>query len=89
MAKHSDRPRRGPVGPRGKQGARGRRGATVHRADILAIVDDQFTAIRQELSLQLTRIAQIQSQLDHIHATLKKAVGDELSETERNLPPID
>jgi hypothetical protein len=34
------------------------------RADILALVADQFTEVSQRLDTQLTRIAQLQQQLD-------------------------
>ncbi len=71
---------RGAIGPRGAQGTRGATGLTgpegprVNRADVLAMVDDQFVGIRKEMSLQLTRMAQIQVQLDQIHTMLKKLV---------------
>lgn len=71
---------RGPIGPRGAQGARGAtglpgpEGPKLSRADVLAMVDDQFLGIRKEMALQLTRMAQIQVQLDQIHTMLKKLV---------------
>ena len=34
------------------------------RADILAVVEDQFYDVRKRLDLQLTRSAEIQQQLD-------------------------
>ena len=55
----------GPAGPAG---------TTPTRADILAMVEDQFLEIRKELSLQLARMGQIQTQLDQIHAMIKKLV---------------
>ncbi len=69
---------RGSIGPRGAQGARGATGLTgpkgprVNRADVLAMVDDQFLDIRKEMALQLTRMSQIQMQLDQIYTMLKK-----------------
>ena len=79
MAKRAEeKKRRGPIGPRGEQGARGATGQTgpkgpkVNRADVLAMVDDQFLDIRKEMALQLARMAQIQVQLDQIYAMLKK-----------------
>ena len=37
------------------------------KADVLAIVADQFDDIRHRLDLQLTRTAQVQEQLDRQH----------------------
>ena len=37
------------------------------KADVLAIVADQFDDIRHRLDLQLTRTAQVQDQLDRQH----------------------
>jgi hypothetical protein len=68
---------RGPAGPRGKRGEIGPTGPTgpkASRADILAMVEDQFVEIRKEMSLQLSRMAQIQVQLDQIQTMLKKLV---------------
>ena len=68
---------RGPAGPRGERGQTGPTGPTgpeVSRADILAMVEDQFVEIRKEMSLQLSRMAQIQVQLDQIQTMLKKLV---------------
>ena len=38
------------------------------RADILAVVADQFYDVRKKLDIQLERSAQIQAQLDAQHA---------------------
>ena len=71
---------RGPIGPRGEQGTRGApgrpgpAGPKINRADVLAMVDDQFLDIRKEMAAQLTRMAQIQMQLDQIYVMLKKLV---------------
>jgi hypothetical protein len=80
---------RGDRGARGKTSARGDRGErgvagpprpagppghTPSRADVLAMVDDQFMEIRKKLGLQLTRMGQIQTQLDQIHALVKELV---------------
>ena len=74
----------GPVGPRGEtgvEGPRGERGSRgpagpvgprVSRADVLAMLDDQFEDIHKELSVQLTRMGQIQVQLDRIQTIAKK-----------------
>ena len=47
---------------------------TARYADVLAMVDDQFVALRTELSVQLTRRGQIHAQLDQIHTMVKKLV---------------
>jgi hypothetical protein len=47
----------------------------VRRADVLAMVDDQFTGIRKEMALQLTRMGEIQVELDQIYVMLKKLVS--------------
>jgi hypothetical protein len=46
-----------------------------NRADILAMVEDQFVIMRKEMALQLARMAQMQVQLDQIHAMLKKLLS--------------
>lgn len=65
---------RGQRGPAGARGPAGPRGATPNRADVLAMVEDQFAEIRKELGLQLARMGQIQTQLDQIHTMIKKLV---------------
>jgi hypothetical protein len=60
----------GPVGPAGPAGPR------ISRADVIAMVEDQFVEIRKEMSLQLQRMGQIQVQLDQIAVMLKKLVSD-------------
>ena len=67
----------GARGARGQQGARGAQGPPgppASRADILAVVEDQFTEVRKQLDIQLTRFAQLQVQLDQIHKLLKQVV---------------
>jgi hypothetical protein len=44
---------------------------------VLAMVDDQFQAIRKELALQLARMGQIQVQLDQIHSIVKQLVKED------------
>lgn len=56
------------------RGQTGPEGPRVSRADVLAMVEDQFGGIRQEMSLQLQRLGQIQVQLDQIAVMLKKVV---------------
>jgi hypothetical protein len=86
MAKRESSARRGPAGQRGVRGKTGKTGLTgpagpagvsPTRADVLAMVEDQFTEIRKELSIQLTRMGQIQVQLDQIHGLIKKLVQSE------------
>ena len=55
---------KGLAGARGKAGARGPIGPTTSRSDILAAVADQFESVSHQLDTQLTRIAQLQQQLD-------------------------
>ena len=42
---------------------------------MLALVDDQFLDIRKQLDIQLLRTAQLQLQLDQIHALVKQLVN--------------
>ena len=68
---------RGPSGERGAKGERGERGPAgppPRREDILALIDDQFSEIKQQLGIQLTRFGQLQAQLDQIHVLLKQIV---------------
>jgi hypothetical protein len=72
-----ERGKKGEHGERGLPGARGERGPagpTPSRADILAVVEDQFYEMRRQLDVQLTRFAQLQTQLDQIHKLLKQIV---------------
>lgn len=59
----------------GATGAPGPAGVTLGRADVLAMVEDQFMEIRKELGLQLARMGQIQVQLDQIHGLIRKLVS--------------
>lgn len=65
---------RGERGATGERGERGPAGPPPRREDILALVEDQFSEIKQQLGFQLTRFAQLQTQLDQIHGLLKKLV---------------
>jgi len=72
-----ERGERGQHGERGERGERGPAGPPARREDILAVIDDQISEIRKELEVQLTRFAQVQTQLDSIQATVRKLVkGD-------------
>ena len=42
-------------------------------AEVLALVDDQFTEIRKQLNLQLQRTGQLQMQLDKIQKNTTEA----------------
>jgi hypothetical protein len=55
---------RGATGPRGLPGPAGPVGPTASRTDILAAVAEQFQDISRRLDTQLTRIAQLQRQMD-------------------------
>jgi hypothetical protein len=61
-------------GERGQTGERGPAGPPPRREDILALIDDQFSEIKQQLGIQLTRFAQLQVQLDQIHGLLRQVV---------------
>ena len=54
----------GPAGPQGATGPAGPVGPSMARADILAVVEDQFYDVRQRLNVQLERTGQIQAQID-------------------------
>ena len=51
----------GATGSKGSRGLRGPAGKSVSRADILAMLEDQFAEIQKQLSEQLTRTAQVQA----------------------------
>ena len=70
---------RGKTGKVGKAGARGPRGPAMKRSDVLAIVEDQFREVRQQLDLHLQRTAQVQAQLDHVEGLLKQLVREEVA----------
>jgi hypothetical protein len=68
------RGRRGKTGARGRVGPIGPAGPKVQRAEILAIVDDQFVEVRKNFKTQLKHTTKIQTQLDEIHGLLKKLI---------------
>jgi len=80
---------RGKRGLQGKTGAAGQRGATgetgppgpagpkMKRAEVLAMVEDQFLAIRKQLEMHLRRTGEIQVQVDRIHALLKRVANEQ------------
>lgn len=71
-----ERGQRGERGLKGERGERGPAGPAPSRADILAVVEDQFYEMRKQLDVQLTRFAQLQAQLDQIHKLLKQLVKE-------------
>ena len=56
--------KQGASGKHGPAGARGPAGPAMSRADILAVVEDQFYVVRKRLDVQFTRTGEIQLQLD-------------------------
>ena len=60
-ARRGARGKTGPVGPQGPAGAPGR-----NHTNEIATLSAQVEQLVKELQTQLTRIAQIQAQLDHI-----------------------
>lgn len=73
---HGARGERGRAGRPGARGLRGPAGPSPNRAQILAAVEEQLADIRQQLDVQLTRFAQLQAQVDHIHGLLKHLVQE-------------
>ena len=76
QGKRGQRGAQGARGPAGPAGPTGPTGPKLQRADVLAMVEDQFYEIRKQLDLQLMRFAQLQSQLDQIHHLIKELVTD-------------
>lgn len=74
MKKRGQMGRRGATGARGRTGPAGPPGPKVQRAEILAVVDDQFVEVRKSFKVQLTHSTKIQTQLDEIHGLLKKLI---------------
>jgi len=66
------RGRRGKTGARGRTGLTGPAGPKVQRAEILAVVDDEFVEVRRNFKSQLKHTTKIQHQLDEIHGLLKE-----------------
>jgi hypothetical protein len=65
----------GSKGQRGPKGERGPAGPAATRSQILAAVQSEFDVVRKEMRVQLERMAQIQAQLDAIHAILKQLIA--------------
>jgi hypothetical protein len=41
------------------------------RADVLAMVEEQFSDVQRQLNSQMTRMSQIQQQLDQVYRAVK------------------
>ena len=73
--------RRGDAGPRGRTGLTGERGRTGpaavtvtvgNRQGTIVALQEQIETIYTELEIQMTRMSQIQAQLDLVRATLRQ-----------------
>lgn len=62
MKRTGPRGRRGATGLRGRRGPAGPPGPKVQRAEILAVVDDQFAEVRKNFKTQLNHSTKIQTQ---------------------------
>ncbi len=67
---------KGATGPRGLTGPRGPAGPAVSKAQMLEAVAAQFAEINQRLSVQLTRIAQLQLQIDQQNRDIVETRAD-------------
>jgi hypothetical protein len=74
MKKTGKRGRRGARGARGRMGPAGPAGPKVKRAEILAVIDDEFGEVRRNFKTQLKHTTKIQKQLDEIHGQLKQLI---------------
>lgn len=69
---------RGPTGPSGRRGAKGARGPNAVLApdadarDLIKALDSQVDGIYKELTLQMNRMARIQSQLEDVRAAIRR-----------------
>jgi hypothetical protein len=63
---------------------RGAKGSSTSPADILAVVEDQFSPVAKQLSEQLTRTLRVQVELDR-HARELKEVHEQLGEVQKVL----
>lgn len=70
MAAKKRRRKTGPRGPRGKQGPAGPPGPPANHTKALAALAEHVDQIARELAVQLTRIGQIQAQLDRLASGL-------------------
>ena len=80
MGKTGRRGAKGTVGAKGAKGKHGTKGETgqepPRRRKLLDVVQGQINRIDQELRIQMTRMAQIQAEVDLLRANLKRLAGD-------------
>jgi hypothetical protein len=79
----------GKTGPRGAAGARGIHGKTgatgatgkepPQRKKLLALVQVQIDRIDHELAIQMTRMAQLQREIDELRANFRRLLGADAS----------
>jgi hypothetical protein len=74
---------RGPIGKTGAAGVKGTAGAKgatgeepPTRMKLFGVVQLQIDRIDRELHIQMTRMAQIQAEIDQLRANLKRLAGD-------------
>ena len=67
---------KGAAGARGLIGPRGPAGPAVSKAQMLEAVAGQFAQVNQRLEVQLTRIAQLQQQMDQQHKDIVETRAD-------------
>jgi hypothetical protein len=65
----------GTRGARGRTGPPGMTGISATRADILAVVQDEFSEVRKQFAIQIERTGQMQLQLDIIQGLLKQLLA--------------
>jgi hypothetical protein len=66
----------GETGATGKQGTKGAAGQEQpRRRQLLDVVQVQISRIDRELQIQMTRMSQIQAEVDHLRVNLKKLAG--------------
>src|SRR5262245_15007361 len=67
---------KGSTGARGLTGPRGPAGPATSKVQMLAAVADEFAEVNQRLETQLTRIAQLQQQMDQQHRDIGETRAD-------------
>jgi len=80
MGKTGKRGAKGTAGPKGAKGTHGTKGETgqepPRRRKLLDVVQVQINRIDEELKIQMTRMAQIQAEVDLLRANLKRLAVD-------------
>jgi collagen triple helix repeat protein len=75
----------GPKGGKGQHGAKGEMGEEPpRRVKLLDIVQVQISRIDEELRIQMTRMGQIQAEVDQLRANLRRLAGDPHSSSNRS-----